>query len=104
MTADLALAAVLLEAQRRDTQAHDEDALERLRRLASGDDVHALDVRDTYADADRVRRAVGIAIAALRLEPSPGQVLDARREAVVQLATEQLRREVVRTLNRLGAL
>lgn len=104
MTDELALAAVILEAQRRTDEGDYSEAIERLRRLTMADDIDALDVRDTYADTNRVRRAVGIAIAALRLEPMPGELLDARREDVVRLATEQLRRDVMQLLDRVAEL
>jgi hypothetical protein len=104
VTDDLALAAMLLELQRRGDDAHDAEALARLRRLVMDDEIAPLDIRDTFIDENRVRRAVGIAIATCRIQPSPGQLLDARRSDVVQLATEQLRREVVRLLNQVTEL
>jgi hypothetical protein len=99
---ETALAAVLLEQQRRSEQDTDAKALERLRRLVTTDEPDPWDVRDTYADPDRVRRAVGIAIVASRVLLAPGDVIDANRELVVRLAAEQLNREIDRLLNQLS--
>lgn len=100
MTEETVLAATLLELERRIKQADDTEALARLRRLVMGDEIDPLDVRDTYADPDRVRRAVGIAIATCRLAASGPDLADARREQVVNVAEAQLRREVRRLLDR----
>jgi hypothetical protein len=98
---DLALAAVLLEVQSRNTEADDEEALERLRRVAMSDEIDPLDVREVYADSNRVRRAVGIAIASTRLLTKPVDcgICDARFADVYRIAMEQLSREVRRLLD-----